>query len=81
MTLGKTRQATLVWSCGGDYTCFLWRSSHLAARFLGEFTPHTAASLSPWAWYVDGFKPDRYDIIGVIIALIGVCIIYYAPRN
>lgn len=34
-----------------------------------------------WAWYIDGFRPDRYDIIGAIIALIGVCIIYYAPRN
>ncbi len=34
-----------------------------------------------WAWYIDGFKPDRYDFIGAIIALIGVCIMYYAPRN
>ena len=34
-----------------------------------------------WAWRVDGFTPDRYDIIGAIIALVGVCIIYYAPRS
>ncbi|WPV64540.1 YnfA family protein [Chitinophaga sp. LS1] len=34
-----------------------------------------------WAWKIDGFRPDRYDIIGAIIALIGVCIIFYAPRN
>jgi small multidrug resistance family-3 protein len=34
-----------------------------------------------WAWKVDGFKPDRYDIIGALIALIGACIIIYAPRN
>ena len=34
-----------------------------------------------WAWKVDGFRPDRYDIIDALIALIGVCIIYYAPRN
>lgn len=33
-----------------------------------------------WAWKVDGFKPDRYDIIGAAVALIGVCIIIYAPR-
>ncbi|WP_165040581.1 YnfA family protein [Dysgonomonas sp. ZJ709] len=33
-----------------------------------------------WAWSVDGFKPDRYDIIGAIVALVGVCIIFYAPR-
>ncbi|PJZ67004.1 YnfA family protein [Leptospira wolffii] len=33
-----------------------------------------------WAWKVDGFQPDRYDIIGSLIALLGVGIIYYAPR-
>jgi len=34
-----------------------------------------------WAWKVDGFKPDRYDIVGAAIALIGVAIIFYAPRQ
>ena len=33
-----------------------------------------------WAMAVDHFSPDKYDIIGAIVALIGVCIIYYAPR-
>jgi small multidrug resistance family-3 protein len=34
-----------------------------------------------WAWKVDGFKPDKYDIIGAIVAVIGACIIIYAPRG
>ncbi|MGO1244628.1 MAG: YnfA family protein [Sphingobacterium sp.] len=34
-----------------------------------------------WAMYFDGFKPDKYDIIGASIALAGVFIIYYAPRS
>jgi len=34
-----------------------------------------------WAWRIDGFKPDRYDIIGAIVALAGVMIIMYAPRD
>jgi small multidrug resistance family-3 protein len=34
-----------------------------------------------WAWKVDNFKPDRYDILGAFIALIGVFIIFYAPRG
>lgn len=34
-----------------------------------------------WAWRMDGFKPNRYDIIGTIIALIGVCVIIYSPRQ
>jgi small multidrug resistance family-3 protein len=34
-----------------------------------------------WAWKVDGFKPDKWDIIGAAIALIGVCVIMYMPRK
>jgi small multidrug resistance family-3 protein len=34
-----------------------------------------------WGWKVDGFVPDMYDIIGVLIALIGMGIIMYAPRH
>jgi small multidrug resistance family-3 protein len=34
-----------------------------------------------WAWKVDGFIPDKYDLIGAFIALIGVCIIFYTPRG
>lgn len=33
-----------------------------------------------WAYLFDGFRPDKYDIIGAIIALLGVFIICYAPR-
>lgn len=34
-----------------------------------------------WAWKVDGLRPDKYDIIGAIIALTGALIIVYAPRG
>jgi len=34
-----------------------------------------------WAYKMDNYVPDKYDIIGATIALIGVCIIYYAPRT
>lgn len=34
-----------------------------------------------WAWKVDGFKPDRWDIIGACVALLGACIIIYMPRT
>ena len=33
-----------------------------------------------WAMKFDGFSPDKYDLIGALVALLGVCIIYYAPR-
>ena len=34
-----------------------------------------------WAYKVDNYSPDKYDIIGALIALLGVFIIYYAPRQ
>ncbi|ADR20628.1 hypothetical protein MATR_17470 [Marivirga tractuosa] len=34
-----------------------------------------------WGWKVDGIVPDRYDLLGGAIALIGMLIIMYAPRN
>ena len=34
-----------------------------------------------WAMKFDNYTPDKYDIIGILVALAGVCIIYYAPRH
>jgi small multidrug resistance family-3 protein len=33
-----------------------------------------------WGVVVDKFRPDRWDIIGAIICLVGVAVIMYAPR-
>lgn len=34
-----------------------------------------------WGWLVDGVRPDRYDLLGALIALLGVLVIMYAPRS
>jgi small multidrug resistance family-3 protein len=33
-----------------------------------------------WGVVLDGFRPDRYDILGALVCLAGVGIIMYAPR-
>jgi small multidrug resistance family-3 protein len=33
-----------------------------------------------WGWKVDGVTPDRYDLIGAILAVASVLIIMYSPR-
>lgn len=33
-----------------------------------------------WGWKIDSVVPDRFDLIGGLVALIGVCIIMYWPR-
>ena len=34
-----------------------------------------------WGWKIDNITPDRFDLIGGFIALIGVIVIMYAPRG
>lgn len=33
-----------------------------------------------WGWQIDRISPDRFDLIGGLIALFGVLIIMYWPR-
>ena len=34
-----------------------------------------------WGWQVDKIAPDKFDLIGGLLALIGVVIIMYWPRD
>jgi len=34
-----------------------------------------------WGWRVDGVEPDRFDLLGGVIALVGVAVIMYWPRG
>ena len=34
-----------------------------------------------WAWKIDNFKPDKYDLIGTAIIVIGIAVILYMPRK
>ena len=34
-----------------------------------------------WGHLIEGIVPDMYDIIGTIIAMIGVIVIFYYPRK
>ena len=34
-----------------------------------------------WLWAWEGIKPDRFDLIGVAICLLGAAIILWGPRH
>jgi small multidrug resistance family-3 protein len=40
---------------------------------------YIVASLG-WLWLIDGVKPDRWDLVGVAICLVGATIIIAGPR-
>jgi small multidrug resistance family-3 protein len=41
---------------------------------------YIAASLA-WLWAVEGERPDRWDLIGASLCLIGASLILWAPRD
>ena len=40
---------------------------------------YIAASLV-WIWAVEGGRPDRWDLIGAAVCLVGAAVILWAPR-
>lgn len=34
-----------------------------------------------WGWWIDNIRPDFYDWLGTIIALLGTAVILWAPRR
>ena len=49
-------------------------------RILAAYGGVFVAGSLIWAVLVDGFRPDRWDILGAAICIVGVAVIMYAPR-
>jgi small multidrug resistance family-3 protein len=56
-----------------------WQTSNFA-RVYATYGGFFIVMSLIWAYMFDNYIPDKFDIIGASIALLGVCIIYYAPR-
>ncbi|GAB3758482.1 YnfA family protein [Microlunatus parietis] len=50
-------------------------------RILAAYGGIFVAGSLAWAMIVDGFRPDRWDVLGALICLAGVIVIMYAPRS
>jgi small multidrug resistance family-3 protein len=50
-------------------------------RILAAYGGVFVAGSLAWGMIFDGFRPDRYDVIGALICLGGVAVIMYAPRG
>ncbi|MGW0042852.1 YnfA family protein [Rhodococcus sp. NPDC003348] len=49
-------------------------------RILAAYGGVFVAGSLAWAMAFDGFRPDRWDVIGALICLAGVGVIMYPPR-
>ncbi len=50
-------------------------------RILAAYGGVFVAGSLVWAMALDGFRPDRFDILGALVCLLGVAVIMYAPRG
>ena len=50
-------------------------------RILAAYGGVFVAGSLAWGVVVDRFRPDRWDLIGATICLVGVAVIMYAPRG
>lgn len=49
-------------------------------RILAAYGGVFVAGSLLWGMVADGFKPDKFDVIGALVCVIGVSVIMYAPR-
>lgn len=49
-------------------------------RILAAYGGIFVAGSLAWGIVADGFRPDRFDLIGAALCLVGVAVIMYAPR-
>ena len=64
---------------------FAWLLTLVEAAFAGRAYAayggiYVAASLG-WLWAIEGTRPDRWDITGAMICVIGAGIILFGPRS
>lgn len=50
-------------------------------RILAAYGGVFVAGSLVWGVVFDGFRPDRYDVVGAAVCLVGVGVIMYAPRS
>ena len=54
--------------------------SFYAGRAYAAYGGGYIAAALGWLWAVEGARPDRWDLIGVAICLVGAGIILFGPR-
>ncbi|SDJ96098.1 small multidrug resistance family-3 protein [Nocardioides sp. YR527] len=83
---GVREQRGLVWIGAGVIALGIYgfvATLHPDANFgriLAAYGGVFVAGSLAWGMVLDGFKPDRFDVVGALICLVGVAVIMYSPR-
>jgi len=84
---GVREHRGLIWIGGGvialgiyGFVATLQPDSNFG-RILAAYGGVFVAGSLLWGMVADGFKPDKWDVSGALICLVGVAVIMYAPRS
>ena len=66
--------------CLFAYLLTLVESDHAGRAYAAYGGVYIVAAIG-WLWMVEGTRPDRWDLIGAVICLVGAAIILYGPRT
>jgi small multidrug resistance family-3 protein len=84
---GVRENRGLLWIGGGivalgvyGFVATLQPDAHFG-RILAAYGGVFVAGSLAWGMVADGYRPDRYDVIGALLCLAGVAVIMYAPRT
>lgn len=76
-----------VWVLPGTISliAFAWlltltQSDYAGRAYAAYGGVYVAASIG-WLWFLEGARPDRWDIIGAAVVLVGSTIILFGPRS
>jgi small multidrug resistance family-3 protein len=58
-----------------------WQHDDNFGRILAAYGGFFVAGSIAWGMVADGYRPDRYDVIGARVCLAGMAVIMYAPRS
>ncbi|SEP44159.1 YnfA family protein [Amycolatopsis saalfeldensis] len=84
---GVREQRGWAWIGGGivalglyGFVATLQPDAHFG-RILAAYGGIFVAGSLAWGMVADGYRPDRFDVIGALLCLAGVAVIMYAPRT
>jgi small multidrug resistance family-3 protein len=82
--LKKNGPVWLLIPAAASLALFAWLLTlhpHAAGRVYAAYGGAYIAIAIAWLWLVDGVRPDRWDLVGSLVALAGMAIIYFGPRT
>ncbi|GBG16008.1 small multidrug resistance family-3 protein [Novimethylophilus kurashikiensis] len=82
--LTKGKSSWLLIPAGASLALFAWLLSlhpTAAGRVYAAYGGVYIFVAILWLWAVDGIRPSVWDVVGSLVALLGMAIIMFAPRN